>query len=346
MAVGPPLLALLSSCLSRFLIDEAFRVASERAPGGPGYAVLPVIGSLGRVRCSGRVVSFPIRFPSHPRCCPLLPKRKGASGGVGGGRAAVSHSPAPRGSLGFTEPGCVTAVWPREPSGIQTTPGAGAGLGPGARGCRPRAALGGGAAEPNQSNGERSLSAGPHAARVWGPRGVPRVARGASPSAAAAAVSSAFRAAPPPAAERAAPAGASVAGSRPPRRVAVSSSTSVAPAAGERVVPRLPRRSPSICSRAGLGGGSAPAGRCRAERALPRARACPPSRGRRGAREKRKSCVAVPAPCPRRRGKGRPPGSVGCCPSAAQAPPAPPLVPGSRPPPPVPSLPCRHRRVP
>ena len=65
------------------------------------------------------------------------------------------------------------------------------------------------------------------------------------------------------------------------------------------------------CSRAGLGGGSAPAGPCRAERA--RAPAHVPVSRETGARcraREKESCAAVPAPCPRRRGKGRPPGSV------------------------------------
>ena len=125
-----------------------------------------------------------------------------------------------------------------------------------------------------EKRGARRKARAPGAARgshprPGGSRGVLRAAGGGVPHSAAAAAALAFRAAPPPAAERAAPArglGREVA--RPPRRVAVSSSTSGAPAGaegegcGSKAASPLPADRIAICDPAGLGGGSAPAGRC------------------------------------------------------------------------------------
>lgn len=134
-------------------IDEAFRVASERAPGGPGSsACFPVLGrgAAGGVRCSGWAVSSPARFPSRARCVVLvLPPPPTPSQKEPRPRPsfALSRSAAGGGGRRFhglvTEPGCVTAARPREPSGVlnharrrcwprSVCP----------RGCRPRAALG------------------------------------------------------------------------------------------------------------------------------------------------------------------------------------------------------------
>lgn len=252
---------------------------------------------------------------SLPVACEVLPSfpPPGRRGGV---------------SSGFlTEPGCVTAAWPREPSGVlnharrrcrprSRVP----------RGCRPRAAPGGGAVEARNrgkkaSSGATQARVGPAACRGW-QGGVPH--RRCPPL-----VALASGAAPPPAAERAAPAGASVAGSRPPRRVAASSSTSGAPAArgGSRSPPPADRPR-SAAGPASGAGQPQPAHAARSGYArVPRVPRVSPSRGRRerGAAARASetnSCAAVPAPCPRRRGKGRPPGPVRRRLSGDDAPPA------------------------
>ena len=154
------------------------------------------------------------------------------------GRAPSPASPRPaaarRGSSGFlTEPGCVTAAWPREPPGV---------LNHARRRCWPRSGCpwvpaassagrrGGRAAKERAKRGRDRVCWG--RARPGGPGGVPRAARGASPSAAAAGAAFGFPCRPSALLQSEPPRqGASVAGSRPPRRVAVSSSTSGAPAA-------------------------------------------------------------------------------------------------------------------
>ena len=273
-------------------------------------------------------------------------------GGVGGGaraspcRPVAAPPPTRRGSLGFfTEPGCVTAAWPREPSGVPETreaPVPASVWVPAGAGREQRS--GGGAAEPRK-RGKGSERGG--RTRPGGPRGVPRAAGGRPPPPLALLLRR--LSVPHPRPLR----------SEPPRqgprsrgRTRLGRSLSplarpVLPRQGESRVPLPPsRRWPAICSRAGLGGGSAPAGPCRAERA--RAPAHVPVSRETGARcraREKESCAAVPAPCPRRRGKGRPPGSVPRRLSGDGAA-GPAQAPGSRPPPPpVPSLPCRHRRV-
>ena len=204
-------------------------------------------------------------------------------------RRVSPFPPARPGSSGFlTEPGCVTAAWPREPSGV---------LKHARRRCRPRSGC------PRVPAASSAWVVGRLSQEKEKRERVPRAAGGRPPPPLPPLLRwlsephrRLLRSEPPRP-------GASVAGSRPPRRVAVSSSTSGAPAArGELVPSPHPRRSPAICSRASLGGGSAPAGRRRAERV---ARA-----GCRARPNEKQSCAAVPAPCPRRRGKGRPPGPV------------------------------------
>lgn len=223
--------------------------------------------------------------------------------GVGGGARAspcrvVAAPPTQWGSLGFfTEPGCVTAAWPREPSGVPEAREAlvlASVWVPAGAGREQRWAAG----RLSRENGAREkASVGPHPPG-WAPR---RAAggRGASPSAAGAAAASASRAAPPPAAERAAPAGASVAGSHPPRRVAVSSSTSGAPAAGGASA-SPPSRCDGLRSAAGPASGAGqprPAHAARSGRARPR---MSPSRGRRerGAARGRKKLRSGPGSLP------------------------------------------------
>lgn len=145
--------------------------------------------------------------------------------------------------------------------------------------------------------------------------------------------------------------GASVAGRRPPRRVAVSSSTSGAPAAGGK---GRGKRVP--LSRPASGAGQPrPADAARSGRAP--ARLSPPSRARRGGQRVRCRAAqrSVEKAAQRSRllargvaGGGRPPGPVPRRPSGdGAAGPAPvaraSVVGGLRRP--VPSLPCRHRRV-
>ena len=101
------------------------------------------------------------------------PRAKGAA------MAAVSSFPAQRGSSGFfTEPGCVTAAWPREPSGV---------LNHARRRCWPRSgypqvpAASSAWAVGRLSQGKRGKKASVGCTCPGGPRGVLRAAGGRPP---------------------------------------------------------------------------------------------------------------------------------------------------------------------
>lgn len=272
-------------------------------------------------------------------------------------RVAPCPGPPPLswGSSGFfTEAGCVTAAWPREPSGV---------LKHARCWCRPRsgclrvpAASSAWAVErlSREKRGARRKARAPGAARgshprPGGSRGVLRAAGGGVPHSAAAAAALAFRAAPPPAAERAAPArglGREVA--RPPRRVAVSSSTSGAPAGaegegcGSRAASPLPADRLRSATRPASGAGQPRPADARAEPS--------PSRGETGderMNDTRAKLRSGPGSLPAAAREGPAAGVGGALPFWGRARPALPQAPGSRRPlpPPVPSLPCRHRRV-
>lgn len=183
-------------------------------PGGPDLpGVLPVTGrATAGVRCSAGAVSFPIRFPSRARCRPSRRRR-----GV------------------FTVPSCVNAARPREPSGCPSKPREVPVLAPvrvapvGAGRERRRAAVRpelSRAPVPPEKRAERERE-GPGLEGRWG-RGRGKRARSARTARLLLRRAAACRGASRPVR------GASVSGPRPPRRVAVSSSTSGALCAARR----------------------------------------------------------------------------------------------------------------
>lgn len=272
-------------------------------------------------------------------------------------RVAPCPAPPPLswGSSGFfTEAGCVTAAWPREPSGV---------LKHARCWCRPRsgclrvpAASSAWAVErlSREKRGARRKARAPGAARgshprPGGSRGVLRAAGGASPTPPLPPLH--WLSVPHPRLLRSEPPrqGASVARSR--ARLGGSPSPLARPvlprARRERVVGvRQPLPSPPIALRSATrpasGAGQPRPADARAEPS--------PSRGETGderMNDTRAKLRSGPGSLPAAAREGPAAGVGGALPFWGRARPALPQAPGSRRPlpPPVPSLPCRHRRV-
>lgn len=238
---SPPL-----TCRLRLPIDEAFRVASERAPGGPA---LPCSLSQGKPRRCPVFRQGGLLSSSLPVACEVWPS---SPRGKGGGPAAVAVLVAGRVPRRVASPRLPSSpvggvVGPLDRSGlcdgrvapsalrcpkagevlVPTSVRVGAGAGREQR-------SGGGAAE-RAAGAKRAWCEGLPPARVAAPR------RGSSPSAAAA-PSACCRAC---RSRRRAPGG-----SRGGARLGGSLSPLARPFSSRGSVPR---RSPAICSRSGLG---------------------------------------------------------------------------------------------